>query len=151
VVKFELARASFFDREAVIKAMDRATRKALSKAGAFVRTRARSSVRKRKAVSEPGSPPSDHGGALKRLLFFAWDAQSRSVVVGPVPFEAARSTGQRPRAPEALEEGGPVTATTRRGKRLNLLYRARPFMGPALEAEVAAGTIPEQFRGSLGG
>jgi hypothetical protein len=151
VVKFELARASFFDREAVIKAMDRATRKALSKAGAFVRTRARTSFRKRRAISEPGSPPSDHGGPMKRLLFFSWDSEARSVVIGPVLFEGARSSGQRPRAPEALEYGGPVVATTRRGERLNLLYRARPFMGPALTAEVAAGTIPEQFRGSLGG
>jgi len=146
---FELARATFFDAEKVLRAMDNATRKSLSKAGAYVRQRARSSIRTRKQTSAPGQPPSDHGGALKRLLFFAYDQPSRSVVIGPTLFEGSARAGQSVPAPKALEIGGPVTATTRKGRHLNLTYRARPFMGPALAAEAAAGTIAEQFRGSL--
>ena len=84
------AKASFFTAEAVLKALTRAERQALSKAGAFVRRRARNSIRKRKAVSNPGGPPTDRGGALKRLLFFVFDPTSRSVVVGPVLFEGQR-------------------------------------------------------------
>lgn len=150
-VGVEMAKRSFFDAEKVMKAMDRAERKALSRAGAFVRTRARSSIRRRKRPSEPGTPPSDHGGALKRLLFFAYDEASRSVVVGPALFGGGRSAGQSPPAPAVEEFGGTVNVTSRKGKKLALRYPPRPFMGPALMAEVAAGTIPEQFRGSLGG
>src|SRR5690606_6172596 len=48
----------FFDRKAVTSRVDKATRKVLSRFGAFVRRTARSSIRKRKKTSQPGSPPS---------------------------------------------------------------------------------------------
>lgn len=156
VAKFKL---DFFDSSRVLARVDRARRRVLSRFGAFVRTRARSSIRKRKKASAPGQPPSSHEGSLKRLLFFAYDASSRSVVVGPVPF-------QRGEAPELLEEGG--TAIRRRRVRpagsrkasapqaaafrrlvaagritrpepeyvtYQATYRARPYMAPAAEAE----------------
>jgi hypothetical protein len=170
VVKFGLARASFFDREAVIKAMDRATHESLFKAAMYVRRVAKNSIKKAgkrlakrhkesgaagSPVSAPGSPPFDHGGGgegpLKRLLIGAWDSSTRSSVVGPTPFDGSARASQRPRAPQALEYGGAVTATTKAGKRLSLYYQARPFMAPALEKSAAAGKIAEQFRGSLGG
>ena len=44
----------FFDSDMVKRAVDKTTCKVLSKAGAFVHTAARSSVRKRKAISAPG-------------------------------------------------------------------------------------------------
>ena len=47
----------FFDRHVVIAAVDKAKRKVLSKAGAFIRTAAKSSIRKRKGSAPPGPHP----------------------------------------------------------------------------------------------
>jgi hypothetical protein len=77
----------FFDRAAVKNRMTKANRKALSKAGAFIRRRARSSLRRRKKPSPPGQPPSVHTNdrvaTLKNVLF-AYDPHNESLVVGPV-------------------------------------------------------------------
>lgn len=167
----------FFDSPRVIAAVDVATRRAMSKMGAFVRTRARSSIRKRKKPSPPGSPPSSHVGTLRNLLFFAFDPVTYSVVVGPVLL------GRRPDAvPGTLEAGAvvprvvrePLPAARRATKRQAAAYRRllkegrlvrppvrlrtvaaayppRPYMGPALAAEVRAGTITDALRGSIRG
>lgn len=129
---FDLAGAkkSFFDRKAVIDAADRATKAALSKFGAFVRRRAQTSIKKRKAVSPPGSPPSGHTGTLRRLIFFAFDPGRKSVVIGPVLNKSG------PSAPKALEHGG----AGKGGK----TYRARPFMAPAMLAELP--NAPKGFK-----
>lgn len=127
----------FFDRKAVVDAMGRATVRALSKAGAFVRTRAKSSMWRRKAVSSPGQPPSAHTGLLRDRLFFAYDPANRTVVVGP---ERIGSAGP----PGLLEFGG---SSTLKGKPVR--YRPRPFMAPALDAELAAGAVPQQWSNSL--
>jgi hypothetical protein len=119
----------FFDTKAVMGAVDRATRKVLSKFGAFVRTAAKHSIRKRKAVSQPGSPPSSHAGHLRRLIFFGYDPTRKSVVIGPTPF---RSEAE---APPLLEYGGRAVRANRKGKKVVATYRPRPFMGPAFEAE----------------
>ena len=128
-VNLDKAKSMFFDRKAVLGAVDRATRAVLSKFGAFVRTTARHSIRKRKAVSQPGQPPSSHVGLLKRLLFFGYDTTRRSVVIGPTPL---RGEAQ---APPLLEYGGRARRKDRRGKTVAAKYRPRPFMGPALEKE----------------
>jgi len=123
----------FFDAERVVRAADTATRRNLSKAGAFVRTAARSSVRKRKANSVPGQPPSSHTGLLKRFIFFGYDADRKTVVVGPM-----RLNQKIGAALEALEHGGQavvVTGRRRRRKRRRIRIAARPFMGPALKKE----------------
>ena len=132
-----VAKAMFFDTKKVIDVVDRATRKVLSKFGAYVRTAAKSSIRKRKAISAPGQPPSSHAGHLKRLIYFGFDSDRRSVVIGPVPFKQ----GEAP----ALLEQDHVPGTMRRvarfdrkrGRRRVMTYRARPFMGPAFEREKA--------------
>lgn len=126
------AKAGFFDRKAVVDSVDRARLKVLSKFGAFVRRRAKSSIRKRKGVSPPAGPPSSHTGLLKKFLFFSYDPSSRSVVIGP-----ARIGGTvDPDALPALEYGGESTVVDRRGgKRRKVTIRPRPFMGPALDAE----------------
>jgi len=124
----------FFDRAEVLGATDKATRQALSKFGAFVRQTAKSSIRSRKAVSQPGQPPSSHVGTLKRLIFFGYDAAAKSVVIGPMPFNGQATV------PELLEQDH-VAGTTRRargksrGEVVTMTYRARPFMGPAMEQE----------------
>jgi hypothetical protein len=130
----------FFDRAMVVREIGKINAAALSKAGAFVRRRARSSMRRRKKASTPGSPPSAHStdtvATLKNILF-AYDRQRQSVVIGPV-----RLNGSGGSVPALHEFGG--TQTVRRFRRQNgrnqlipklAHYPPRPFMGPALKAE----------------
>ena len=121
----------FFDSKKVLSAVDRGTRKVLSRFGAFVRTTARHSIRKRKAVSQPGEPPSSHAGHLKRLIFFGFDVERRSVVIGPTPFRGPAEV------PALLEYGGTARRKDRSGRNVTATYRPRPFMGPAFEKEQA--------------
>jgi hypothetical protein len=142
----------FFDRPKVRRAVDRATRRALSKSGAFIRQRARTSMRRRRGSSAPGSPPHAHEGSLRRMLFFAYDPapDGGSVVVGPVGF-------RRSEAPNTLEFGGAATVTRRRngrgGKRVvetrRVRIEARPYMGPALRKELP--NMPRTWAGSVRG
>lgn len=160
------AKAGFFDSAAVARSVDAATRRVLSKFGAFVRTRARTSIRRRKGVSPPGGPPYSHVGLLKQFLFFSYDTGSRSVVIGP-----ARLGGTAdPEAPGRLEYGGTMQGNgrvifvtnevgrdkkgkfTSRGKtrvELNgtIRYKPRPFMGPALQ-QVLPG-LPAMWKDSV--
>lgn len=136
-------RRSFFDRKLVIDKMSNATRRALSKVGAFVRKRAKTSIKRRKGISKPGSPPSSHAGQLKGLLFFGYDPSAQSVVVGPAAFRKAE-------APNLLEFGGTIVRSTRKGKK-KMVYRPRPFMAPALQKEIEAGTIPKQWKNAIRG
>ena len=125
----------FFDGGIIVTAAERANRQALMRAGAFIRRRARSSIRKRKKVSEPGRPPSSHTGRLKGLILFAYDRTAETVVIGPL------GTG-RDQAGETLEHGRTVTRRDGRRRR-RMRYRARPFMGPALQKETQAGSFPK--------
>lgn len=124
----------FFDTDRIKRAASAATRRNLSKAGAFVRTAARSSIRKRKAISAPGQPPSSHTGLLRKFIFFGYDAARKTVVVGPM-----RLNQKIGAAPEALEHGGPSTVVSgrrnRRRKR-RIRIKARAFMGPAMQKEL---------------
>lgn len=152
----------FFDRALVIAAMDDATRRSLSKAGAFIMRKARTSMRyktkggetptgrKRQPYkpSPPGSPPfairnGPRGPLLRDKLFFSWDPATRSVVVGPVGLGKATTPG--------LHEfgGSRVVRLRRRGQRqlVRQVYPARPTMAPALQANIDE--IPEAFRDSL--
>ena len=131
----------FFDRQAVLGAVDSATRRVLSKFGAFVRTAARHSIRKRKAVSQPGSPPSSHVGTLRRLIFFGYDPARKSVVIGPTPFRSEVE------APPLLEYGGRALRKNRKGRNVTAIYKARPFMGPAFEQEKPK--LPAMWAGSV--
>lgn len=136
--------ANFFDRRAVLGATDAASRRNLSRFGAFARTAARSRIRYRDAISAPGSSPSAHRtmtrpqarrgpgktqgvSPLREYLFFAFDTHTRSVVIGP-----ARLAGKLGNAPEALEYG--TTSTVRDGESTRTVrIRARPYMAPAFE------------------
>lgn len=128
--------------------------------------RIRKSIAKRKgeakptlpdAVSKPGQPPLLHarthgkkkgkGGnsPLRELIYYAYDPASRSVVIGPVAFNASRG-----RTTKALEHGGTtkintlvrsrkktrkrghrIKTFTRTRKRVTARIEARPFMAPA--------------------
>ena len=170
------AKASFFDSNAILKLMDRTTAKALSKYGAFVRQRARTSIRYRKKSAPAGSPPSAHRSMkrtktnrkgetktqqvspLRDLLYFSYDREAKSVIIGPVLADQSKGPHRRPKSgtvPKTLEEGGPITVQEilRRGKwsRIDLFTRRQiaglpsrmrterigkhPFMAPADAAE----------------
>lgn len=155
----------FFDTRKVKHAVDRARRKALSKAGAFIQRRARSSIRKRKDPSPPGKPPSSHVGFLRKLIFFSYDPQSDSVVIGPL--KRANTSD----APHTLEFGGRIK--TRKATRVRVKagrnrdgrfkkdrvikvaagttmnYAPRPYMGPALKAEEK--NLPRHWANSVKG
>lgn len=135
-------RELFFDRKAVIDRVDKATRRVLSRFGAFVRRTARRSIRPRKRTSAPGSPPSSHTGLLKRFIFFGYDPRKSSVVIGPQRL----SQKGRGDAPALLEHGGKTTLK-RRGKRVKAKVRQRPFMGPAFEKEQPQ--LPALWRNSI--
>jgi len=139
-LRISQAKGMFFDRQAVVDAADRAQRQVLSKFGAFVRQTARSSIRKRKAISEPGAPPSGHTGLLKRTIFFVYSPEARSVLIGPVLLN------KRTDAPRLLEHGDTVVRR-RRQRRVRMNYRARPFMGPAFEREQQK--LPALWRNSV--
>jgi hypothetical protein len=140
-IKLSDAKRLFFDRAAVTSAADRGTRKVLSKFGAFVRQTAKTSIRKHKAVSEPGQPPSSHTGLLKRNIFFVFSPETRSVVIGPILLN------KRTDAPRLLEHGDTVVRR-RRNRRVQMIYEARPFMGPAFEREQQQ--LPALWKNSVG-
>lgn len=167
-LKLHQIKGGFFDRKAVVDATDRGTRRVLSRFGAFVRQRARTSIRKRKdKISPPGSPPYSHVGLLRKFIFFAYEDRSRSVVVGPVRLNGTESRGT---APRLLEYGGRVRGDGRtisvargvgrdvKGRFVSqgrdtitlsgmLTYRPRPFMRPALDAELPK--LPRMWKGSI--
>jgi len=128
-VNFKLVKAQFFDRK-VVNELDVKTRQVFSKFGAYVRQRAKRSIRKRQSSSPPDAPPSSHTGLLKRFIFFSYDRQQRSVIIGPVRLQG-QTQGE---APSLLEHGG-VTTIVRRKKRKQIPIQPRPFMAPAFEAE----------------
>src|SRR5437763_11457169 len=128
----------FFDKSPVLKAVDAAARSAFSKAGAFIRQTAKSSIRKRKKVSQPGQPPSSHEGSLRGKIYFGYDAGKKSVVVGPARYKNGT-------APNVLEFGGSVRREDHKGRAFNARYKPRPFMGPALTAGISKGTIPSAW------
>lgn len=141
MIGFEIKKL-FFDRQAVISKVDAATRRVLSKFGAFVRRSAKSSIRKRKKPAPPGQPPSSHTGLLKKFIFFGYDAARQSVVIGPTRLNQ-KGRGE---APPLLEYGGKATLV-RRGKKKRVTYPARPYMGPAFEKEKPQ--LPAMWRGSV--
>jgi len=149
------AKSNFFDRLTVITAAGQARVRVFSRFGSHVRRRAKSSIRKRKKSSKPGQAPSSHVGTLRRLIFFSYDRNRNSVVMGPTLIN--HPTG----APEILEYGGNTVvddvrwvsgpkygnrrqriATTKRVK-----IAARPYMGPAFKAELPG--LPAMWKDSI--
>ena len=130
----------FFDRERVLKQIRQEDARRLSKAGAYIRQRAITSMRRRKRSARPGSPPSVHSRdafASLRNILFALSSDWESVVIGPRGIPSMRLRGASvATVPELMEKGG---AARVRGRRVR--YAKFPFMRPALEKEVAAGTI----------
>lgn len=164
-------RGAFFNPKIITDATDKATKKALSKAGAFVRTSAKSSLRYAKKSAVPGMPPKVHRGGsmgyqrtttnkktgvsktrsvspLKELLFFAYVESSKSVVVGPMDFPSAAKRTYK--VPTVLELGGTVIQLRGVGSKKRMVtatYKGNPFMRPALKRE--APKFPMLFANSV--
>lgn len=160
--RVEQAREKFFDRRKIESAVDSGTRKVLSRFGAFVRRRAKSSIRKRKKVARPGRPPTNRTGLLRKFIFFVFDAVRRSVIVGPAKLNRG-GPNEPDDAPEVLEHGGgtlrrllvvedadagrPSFVSTRKAPLKRVRYEPRPFMGPAMTKELPE--LPEMWRDSI--
>lgn len=151
-------RDSFFDREAVIKAVGRARGLVLAEMGRRVRKRAQASLKYADGPSTAGSPPHAHrtrtilrrsrrtgavliskrtGKArqrsvsfLREFLYYQFDPATKGVVIGP---ERLGSTVD-PNALPALEYGGPAKVASK-GSTRQVTIPGRPFMRPALAAE----------------
>ena len=130
-INFKAAKGMFFDRVLIKNKADAATKKRLSKFGAYVRQTSRQSIRRRKVSSRPGQPPSSHTGLLKDFIYFGYDENRQSVVIGPVVL-ARKASG----IPEVLEYGGNVTIQWGSARGQTVSIEARPFMGPAFDKEV---------------
>lgn len=144
-IGFDLEKKFFFDRKIVMSAMDGASRRVLQKFGSFVWQTAKNSISKRKKPSAVGQPPSSHTGLLKKFIFFSYDPISRSVVIGPAKLNQKNND-----IPRILEYGGTstdVSGTRSHRKSRRVRIRARPFMGPALQAELPK--LPAMWRASV--
>lgn len=149
---------SFFDRKKVIDKVGKVNARNLSKFGAFVRRNARTKqLRRRKAVSSPGSPPSVHSkdkvATLKNILFGL--EGKHTVVIGPVGLNGRGEGLSAGTVPGTLEHGGTGQLREKKvgkqwrpaGRRQarpgqpvrtrTVKYAPRKFMLPALQAEVS--------------
>lgn len=145
-VRINQAKGLFFDRKAVMDKTTAAERRVLSKFGAFVRTSARSSMRRRKKPSAPGQPPSAHVGLIKQFLFFVYDPDRKSVIIGPALLNKPSRN-----AVEVLEKGGTTTVLRRdpNGQRRNRTIKvaARPYMQPAFDKNLPK--VPSMWRDQI--
>ena len=136
------AKAAFFDKAAVRKAVGPIMSNALSRFGAIVMTRARWSIRtpgqravvkaigagKSGLYAAPGQAPFNKTGLLRDKILFALDPATLTVVIGP-----AKLPGMVGDAPRALEYGGPSAARRGYSMVVPITVAAHPFMRPAFE------------------
>ena len=101
---------SFFDTDAVMKAVDKGIRKELNWFGAYVRRSARNSIKTNRGISKPGSPPFGHTGILKGFILYAYEFKTQTVIIGPAKTNQRNSWGYggEKTIPETLEYGGNI-------------------------------------------
>jgi len=110
---------------------DRARRRYLYRAAAYVRTTARRSIRRRKSPSAPNSPPSTRTGRLKKAIRFYVDQARGLALVGP-----------------SVDVVGPAGAEHEHGGQWRDEHFApRPYMGPAYE--LTRPKLPDFYRQSF--
>ena len=160
-VTFEDAKQQFFDRRRVIDAIGKGKADALRKVGTYIRTTAKSSIRKpgttkKTRISKPGKPPRNQTGKLKQKIFAYYVPNPDRAVIGPVLWRAPKSPVKNinyPSAAGTLEHGGMVTGpkrikTTTQGKYIVkglfvAKIEARPYMGPAAKIAFNNGKMDE--------
>jgi hypothetical protein len=129
----------FFDRAAVMSAMDKAVIKNLNKFGGYVRKAAQNSLVHKGGYSKPGHAPHSHTDLIKKNIFYYADIGKQSVIIGPVKLGKKYSD-----VLPILEYGG---ATIRRGK--PAIYAARPFMQPAFERSKTRKALKDIWQNSV--
>jgi hypothetical protein len=97
-------RDSFFDRQGVLNQISKKSASVMRSFGALTRTIAKRSMKKRKDASEPGQPPRVIRGQLKKFIYFVYDRNSKSVVIGPIAWNSPIGI-----VPPILEYGGKIT------------------------------------------
>ena len=110
----KLAFENFFDRQKVIKAVDRKTRAAMMFIGGTTRTIAKNSIKKSTGTtlhSPPGKPARTQTGILKRTIFFEYDPIKRRMTAGPKKLPKTSGLKSSKTVPQLLEEGGTATPT----------------------------------------
>lgn len=164
----------FFDRQAVISRLDRMERRVLSKFGAFVRRRARSSVRRprRKTLAEMSPEERASFELAKRISKYEGRPAPKKPLASSRPGEPFRDvTGEARKnilfgydpdrhsvvtgirktksggAVEALEYGGTSRITGGRDKGKLVYIEPRPVVNPARDEELPG--LPAMFRDQL--
>ena len=158
---------SFFDRQRVIESVGRANAKKLGRMGAFVQRRAQTNIlrrdtsKKRSFRRRPGKPPrvrSRSKYASLRNIQFGLSNDQNAVAIGPLFVPSLRPKGSSAQTtPELLTKGGTarVPMHSENGadwvlgpapqaahhREITARYDEHPFMGPALDKEIAAGTV----------
>ena len=148
----------FFDRKSVMSAMDKATARGLSRAGALVRIIAiRSIKRTKRKISRPGEQPKTHEPSGNRPsmkeIYFHFDPANTDVIIGAIRYSTESNADTPASVPSILEHGGQSGIYERRRKggtwgqasrrpalrpyqeeRVRMVtIAARPFMVPALK------------------
>lgn len=180
----------FFDSTKVLERTTKAERSVLIRQGAFLRRRVRTDILRRtkkygtrrlerdkkgrfkrgsRVNARPGQPPIIHSrdpnASLKKILF-AYDANNRSVVVGPAGLDRRLRGSNRGTIPELLEKGGTSSVEqwaypnsdvwnfghaigNSKSRTIRAKYASHPFMGPGLEKEIQAGTFTAPWAGAV--
>ncbi|MBI9017371.1 MAG: hypothetical protein JEZ07_08945 [Phycisphaerae bacterium] len=131
----------FFDSKKVLRAVDKATHKVLSKFGSFVRSDARRSIKNRKKPSKPGQSPTNQTGLLKGHIYFYYGPATKSVVIGPARLARSKFNNL-----PTLEYGGAGKVKTKKVIK-NINVKARPFMTPAFNKNKQK--MPQMWRDSV--
>lgn len=144
-MRIDTAKSNFFDRAAVMGEFGRATARVFGSFGAYVRKVARNSIKpvgKKGIASKPGQPPKSRTGLLREHIYFTYNRQARSVVIGAALF--ARSSW----AQKTLEHGGTVLRQRNRRRRFRKVGGAgemRLYAGKACRTtKVVTGLHGEQ-------
>ncbi len=132
----------FFDRQTVVRAVDKAKRAVLSQSARAIRDEARNSMPRREGLAPPGQPPYMRSAWLKRSVLWGWDRATKSALVGPVRMAGAGAASER-MLMRVLEFGGryELGKKARRRRKIRadrkivVHVSAKPYMGPALEKE----------------
>ncbi len=150
------AKAGFFDKAAVIKAIGKASADALSKSGNKLKVIAQRSMRyvepfrkggRPRIVSKPGEPPRavrSHP-LLRKFLYAIYDFATERAVIGPVKLSALPGE-----APKVMEHGGRVRIVNKRRKnrRVGDVGEIRIGLGgrhSRLAQNTLMGTIPVTY------
>lgn len=154
---------SFFDREKVLRAMDKGRRRMLGRGGYLTMRSIRDQIRTTKHKSSaPGEPPRQRpGSGFKRSVLYSYDRSTDSVVSGPILDPALRASGYGTKTvPELLEGGGRVTApetkiirvrgrTFRIKKGETMTYEPRPFVHSGFEKALKGAEFPEALKRTI--